>query len=1195
MATPVVIVSGKTTNKIVLLGGLSTDDKKPDVICASGSGNGYNEISGSSLLTGSSVGTLFITPYANWATINGKPPADDTPTGNRWIGDHFAFESATSRLIWHTPISDDLGACSLSGIGIAPSYLEVMSVGVLSESYWLNDAILATKTPSDDTGWKCYSNNYSGNNQKAYQLTIGGASDNSAGSIVLVSPDGKQTFSKDRVADLLFYFLGGERAHFRFIPADGIHVVVTDWNVRGSSQGVSGNDFVYEFPSAPNKDLTVSCSVSYTYRYVFKSSDESLGTVSGDALDSWVVSGTKFTATATATNEGIFDGWYSGVGEDLAPEECTTLETEDATLPVTSNSISKTYVAKFHSKRTDVSIRSDGDGVFDVYLDNVLQASGVSAYSANDVLSGSTVRIVSSANSGSYLSGLTLNGDAVAFDGDETFDLSDIPSHAFVVLFSEKSAGLSVRVSSSGLDGSSFLGDWRFEDTYSGSSVYTDYDAPFDVLGLFDNTRYSVKANDEEQGVYLFSKWQWLDGSTWVDLEEEDSSHWPALVSGVNGRKVTLFASSGGSIVEVALRSVYARNDALVCVKKVTIAGDHPINGNKASDGKCSYSFNETPSATLDGVDYWAKGTKVYLDVFGDEKWEPKRIDVYFSDSNAEIISFEGSYLEFSLDSDILDLQLTFEAKKVTISVQVHEASALVGEAMFEYVTGLDTLGNPILATSTSSAKVWIDTDVRFLPSVKSQYENDAYFHFWQNAADKWSIDNQISNGATNLTLQSVSTDRSLMATFAVNNIKFSVAGSDTTEAGDVRWFGRALIKHGSIGRDCHYSFEIELPYSGTNSQTSSWTGSLTCGDKPFFLATPNTYDDIRCYFDGWYLVDDDGTEHPLSGWGAEYSDWVVQQPNVHIRAKFSTQELWRVLRLRDEYLSVFHVSGVRSEREQVIVNSDGSTETRVLRDENDFFCDPFSTVMIDVDPAESIKNRRFKFWQRYAFGNLESASDELMDQQYNGNPISLMMTDDIQLRPIWSSGEVLDVRVALAKGSSAGGLYVESSGVLIEGDEVTLVAAPKNGYRFAGWFLDFDGTEFVSESPRYRVTIEQSIVFYGKFVHDANSIWVFGNGDENKQLTWRSRRVNVGTPVSFSCAQVDIEGSYRDVTLSVEHGSSPELPFRSEHYQISDGNSRRLRFVGRPDRLWEFEVVSSAPVNFIAVSTSVSGLTGGE
>ena len=182
-------------------------------------------------------------------------------------------------------------------------------------------------------------------------------------------------------------------------------------------------------------------------------------------------------------------------------------------------------------------------------------------------------------------------------------------------------------------------------------------------------------------------------------------------------------------------------------------------------------------------------------------------------------------------------------------------------------------------------------------------------------------------------------------------------------------------------------------------------------------------------------------------------------------------------------------------------------------------------------------------------------------------------------------------------KGSVRGGgsLYVESSGELIEGDEVTLVAAPKNGYRFDGWFLDYNETEFVSESPRYRVKIEQSIVFYGRFVPDANSIWVFGNGDENKQLIWRSRRVNVGTPVSFSCAQVDIEGSYRDVTLSVEHGSSPELPFRREHYQISDGNSRRLRFVGRPDRLWEFEVVSSAPVNFIAVSTSVSGLIGGE
>lgn len=158
MATPVVIVSGKTTNKIVLFGGVSTDAKKPDVICASTSGNVYNEISGSSLLTGTNIGTLFITPYANWATINGKPPADATPTGNRWIGDHFAFGSDTSRLTWEDTASNGY-ACSMSGIALLPSF-SGRSVVLLNTSYFLNDAVIPTKCFSDDNGWACYSNNY---------------------------------------------------------------------------------------------------------------------------------------------------------------------------------------------------------------------------------------------------------------------------------------------------------------------------------------------------------------------------------------------------------------------------------------------------------------------------------------------------------------------------------------------------------------------------------------------------------------------------------------------------------------------------------------------------------------------------------------------------------------------------------------------------------------------------------------------------------------------------------------------------------------------------------------------------------------------------------------------------------------------------------------------------------------------------
>ena len=321
----------------------------------------------------------------------------------------------------------------------------------------------------------------------------------------------------------------------------------------------------------------------------------------------------------------------------------------------------------------------------------------------------------------------------------------------------------------------------------------------------------------------------------------------------------------------------------------------------------------------------------------------------------------------------------------------------------------------------------------------------------------------------------------------------------------------------------------------------------------------------------------------------------------------FDDQEVWPILRLRnpaDGLFCSFSVSGVRPELTQTTKGEDGTDVVRTLTNPNDYFCDAFSVVQVRLEQFDAMA--RFKRWKRLSFGSVSEPGSVVEDEAYaETKDLSVFMGGDTHLVPVFWTGAPMVARAFLGDGveETFGEVSIDGEALseeservksFAEGDEATFVASPRNGYRFAGWYGEAGCVTLLSLEARYVVVMDVSRTVYAKFVQDRNAIWTFGTGEAMKMMHWRSRRVSVAQPVSWTCAQVDVEGAYDGVELVVAHGSSPELPLREERYRVADGNSRRLVVSGRPEKLFEVEVVSSEPVNFVAVSTSVSGLAGG-
>lgn len=982
------------------------------------------------------------------------------------------------------------------------------------------------------------------------------------------------------------YHVGGETCVFIAEPAE--HYRVKQWTVNASPQtGTGVNEFNCTMPTS---SAAVVCEFEqFEFRVTVKTDGSGAGHITPDKYNQTYVENGKLLDKVTATVDDPenwrFAGWYKGYGNNLAPEACTELVTTDASVQFTAAGQDLTFVAKFASRRTTLKIDVSGQGTFEATVNNQVVATGATTYENTDARDGWTATLNATAAERYYFShwliplGETTSQSVYA--NPTSFALVPRAENACTAHFVEKTVVPMALSVSGGVGQGSFSGD------LSAGGVFTDTQG-MTTTDTYVETEYAFTATETSR-LYGFQKWQYQIGSEWFDVVEDALPGW---IRQVDGDKLVVYIK-GGTSGTLGLRAVFYKKTTYT-IGEPTIEGDHPINKNLASgDAANTVSDLPTPDETVVGVKRWLE-QDIQLNATAGNKWEVVEIQVVFQNSGQQ--TFEGASASFRLTENITAIRVIYNAKQYAVSVATAAGSEAVASATgnaptvyFEYHPITDPSG----WEQATSAEVYVDTPINLHAAPLAGFADTARFQ-------QWSLNGVGLPYSANQSNVLITGTRAFEVTFEAKHT-FDLVGS-VVDTGQTIWLGEVAVSYVTGGTRT----TATLPDAEGASALEAW---LTCGSTFDLEATPKTTTGTTThtgYFSGW-SESIGGMWQGISGWGTSVEDVAVGEPRT-LRATFSDQEVWPILRLRNPeggLYCAFTVSGARLERSQKIKTTGGGEEIVTLTDPNDYFCDPFSIVQVRMELYDD--STRFLRWQELAFGTVTEPGTAVEQENYSETrDLSVFMTGNLHLVPIFWTGTPILAVARLTSDSEAtfGDVSLEgdfitqtsdSEATFMQDDTATFVASPRNGYRFAGWYATAAGEgEPVSTEARMAVTMSATRVYYARFVQDRNAIYTFGTGTANKTLHWRSRRVTTAVPVSFSTAQVDVEGAYDDVSLTVYHSSSPEVPYEEHTYTVKDGNSRRIRLGERAEKCFEFEVETSHPVNFMGVGTSVNALLSG-
>lgn len=1010
------------------------------------------------------------------------------------------------------------------------------------------------------------------------------------GTVVFHNYDNNHSFniSKEAFNSSGALHLGGEMV--QFVATPDAHYRVKRWTLNGTQvAGIGTNTADITFPSG---EATVACEFEvYEWRVTVKTDGTAGGKIT-KSLNQQYMEEDEQTGDITASVETAeqanwrFAGWYKGYGNDLSPEACTTLVSKEATLNVVAENQDVTYVAKFASRRTTLKITANGHGTFDATVNNQVVATAQTSYENTDARDGWLTTLNAYPAERYYFSHWVIplgeTSSQSVYEAMTSFALEPRAENVCTAVFEEKTVvGMNLSVSG-GVGQGSFSGD------LSAGGVFTDKQG-LTTTDTYEETEYAFVATATDK-LYGFSKWQYQVGTEWFDVVAEALPGW---IRQVDGDKLVVYIK-GGTSGPLYLRAVFYKK-ATYSIAEPTIEGDHPINKNAAEDDPANtLSDLPEPDETVSGVKRWLEGTSVQVTATAGAKWTVTQIEVVFETSGPQ--TFEGASASFTLTENVTAIRAIYDARQYAVSVATAAGSEAVASAegnaptvWFEY--------HPITAPTTweraTSAEVYVDTPVNLHAEPLEAYADTARFQ-------QWALNGVGLPYTANQQNVLVTGDRAFEATFEAKHV-FEIVGSALDNETRV-WLGEVALSYVTGGTRT----TATLPGEDDASTLEAW---LTCGSTFSLEATAKTTagtgKTYTGYFSGW-SENIGGMWQAVSGWGTTVEDIVAGEPRT-LRATFADQEVWPILRLRNPdggLYCAFSVSGVRTERSQKVQTADGE-QTITLTDPNDYFCDPFSVVQVRMDLYDD--STRFLRWQELDFGTVTTPGSAVVEENYSETrDLSVFMTGNLHLVPIFWTGTPILAIAGLTSDSattmgdvSLEGDFItqvsEQQATFMQDDTATFVASPRNGYQFAGWYANAAGDgEPVSTEARFAVTMSATRVYYARFVQDRNAIYTFGTGEAAKTMRWRSRRVTTAMPVSFSTAQVDVEGAYDDVRLTVYHSSSPEVPYQVSAYMIVDGNSRRLALGGRPEKCFEFEVETSHPVNFMGVGTSVNALLSG-
>lgn len=183
-----------------------------------------------------------------------------------------------------------------------------------------------------------------------------------------------------------------------------------------------------------------------------------------------------------------------------------------------------------------------------------------------------------------------------------------------------------------------------------------------------------------------------------------------------------------------------------------------------------------------------------------------------------------------------------------------------------------------------------------------------------------------------------------------------------------------------------------------------------------------------------------------------------------------------------------------------------------------------------------------------------------------------------------------------------------ETSATFTQNDIVKISVDIKNGYLFAGWFYDREGTEPLRDTTvngvtykytdaEYRFVVSSPMLICAKFQEDTNALYEWAGRDKSKVARWRSKTFVASKPFDPSACRIDALGYGADedgvLTLKIDMFSSPEKEASASNKRSLTINSQDMRRlpVGRLERYMQIEVQSNREVDAIFIGTNTRDL----
>ena len=223
------------------------------------------------------------------------------------------------------------------------------------------------------------------------------------------------------------------------------------------------------------------------------------------------------------------------------------------------------------------------------------------------------------------------------------------------------------------------------------------------------------------------------------------------------------------------------------------------------------------------------------------------------------------------------------------------------------------------------------------------------------------------------------------------------------------------------------------------------------------------------------------------------------------------------------------------------------------------------------------------------------------MVEQYDANAVTAVVNDHYVFVANWGVPAHRTITATRANGSERtfgdisieGGTEAQDGSWSIREEQnayVTLVAVPRNGYKFVGWFADYDHAGVPESADReFRLKVQSTATYYAMFAQDANAIYEWEGGAASKRMEWRSKIFVASKPFNPVVARVDALGYPVKLTVGVFSAPQDGAVRKSEIHPASSA-PRRLGLL-RPERHVQVTIESAHEVDKIVVGTSMEGI----